>query len=91
MGHGNSNKLYVTHAEHSGLFGQHTASTAGYKAYGTKLICFHVPTHYTLPERPKHLRQEREPRLTAVPSVFSHGHILFALETKTGRDTSLIS
>ncbi|KZT05879.1 cyclophilin-like protein [Laetiporus sulphureus 93-53] len=31
MGHGNSDKLYVTHAEHSGLFGQHTASSAGYK------------------------------------------------------------
>nr|VWO94322.1 Peptidyl-prolyl cis-trans isomerase 8 [Ganoderma boninense] len=32
MGHGNSNKLYVTHAEHSGMFGQHTASSAGHKA-----------------------------------------------------------
>ncbi|KAK7694914.1 hypothetical protein QCA50_002102 [Cerrena zonata] len=32
MGHGNSNKLYITHAEHSGMFGQHTASTAGFKA-----------------------------------------------------------
>ncbi|EIN14110.1 cyclophilin-like protein [Punctularia strigosozonata HHB-11173 SS5] len=32
MGHGNSNKLYITHSEHSGLYGQHTASTAGYKA-----------------------------------------------------------
>ncbi|KAI0375306.1 cyclophilin-like protein [Pilatotrama ljubarskyi] len=32
MGHGNSNKLYVTHAEHSGMFGQHTASSAGFKA-----------------------------------------------------------
>ncbi|KAN0134841.1 cyclophilin-like protein [Lactarius tabidus] len=32
MGHGNSNKLYVTHAEHSGLFGQHTASSSGFKA-----------------------------------------------------------
>lgn len=31
MGHGNSNKLYVTHAEHSGMFGQHTASSAGHK------------------------------------------------------------
>lgn len=31
MGHGNSNKLYVTHAEHSGLFGQHTASSSGFK------------------------------------------------------------
>ncbi|KAI0756707.1 cyclophilin-like protein [Daedaleopsis nitida] len=31
MGHGNSNKLYVTHAEHSGMFGQHTASSAGFK------------------------------------------------------------
>ncbi|KAI0053372.1 peptidylprolyl isomerase-like protein 2 [Auriscalpium vulgare] len=32
MGHGNSNKLYVTHAEHSGLFGQHTASSSGHRA-----------------------------------------------------------
>ncbi|OBZ78799.1 Peptidyl-prolyl cis-trans isomerase-like 2 [Grifola frondosa] len=32
MGHGNSDKLYVTHAEHAGLFGQHTASSAGFKA-----------------------------------------------------------
>ncbi|KAI0721344.1 cyclophilin-like protein [Cerioporus squamosus] len=32
MGHGNSNKLYVTHAEHSGMFGQHTASSAGARA-----------------------------------------------------------
>ncbi|KAJ7225631.1 cyclophilin-like domain-containing protein [Mycena pura] len=30
MGHGNSNKLYITHAEHSGQFGSHSAST-GYK------------------------------------------------------------
>ena len=33
MGHGNSDKLYVTHAEHSGMFGQHTASSAGAKEY----------------------------------------------------------
>ncbi|KAL4241675.1 Peptidyl-prolyl cis-trans isomerase-like 2 [Abortiporus biennis] len=32
MGHGNSDKMYVTHAEHSGMFGQHTASSAGFKA-----------------------------------------------------------
>ncbi|TFY71440.1 hypothetical protein EVG20_g1564 [Dentipellis fragilis] len=32
MGHGNSNKLYVTHAEHSGIFGQHTASSSGFRA-----------------------------------------------------------
>ncbi|CCL98304.1 uncharacterized protein FIBRA_00298 [Fibroporia radiculosa] len=31
MGHGNSDKLYVTHAEHTGMFGQHTASSAGFK------------------------------------------------------------
>ncbi|TFK77208.1 cyclophilin-like protein [Pluteus cervinus] len=31
MGHGNSNKLYITHAEHSGMFGSHSSST-GYKA-----------------------------------------------------------
>ncbi|KAF7799246.1 hypothetical protein EIP86_010478 [Pleurotus ostreatoroseus] len=32
MGHGNMNKLYVTHSEHSGMYGQHTASSAGFKA-----------------------------------------------------------
>ncbi|KAI9461809.1 cyclophilin-like domain-containing protein [Boletus coccyginus] len=31
MGHGNSNKLYITHAEHAGDFGQHSASS-GHKA-----------------------------------------------------------
>ncbi|KAH7912607.1 cyclophilin-like domain-containing protein [Hygrophoropsis aurantiaca] len=30
MGHGNSNKLYITHAEHAGEFGSHSASS-GYK------------------------------------------------------------
>ncbi|KAF9496086.1 cyclophilin-like protein [Pleurotus eryngii] len=31
MGHGNSDKLYITHAEHAGYFGNHSAS-AGYRA-----------------------------------------------------------
>ncbi|KAF9462124.1 peptidylprolyl isomerase-like protein 2 [Collybia nuda] len=31
MGHGNSNKLYITHAEHAGYFGSHSSSS-GYKA-----------------------------------------------------------
>jgi hypothetical protein len=31
MGHGNSNKLYITHAEHTGQFGSHSASV-GYRA-----------------------------------------------------------
>ncbi|EEB95005.1 hypothetical protein MPER_06091, partial [Moniliophthora perniciosa FA553] len=30
MGHGNSDKLYITHAEHSGLHGSHSASS-GYR------------------------------------------------------------
>lgn len=30
MGHGNSDKLYITHAEHAGLFGSHSASS-GFK------------------------------------------------------------
>ncbi|KAJ7492732.1 cyclophilin-like domain-containing protein [Mycena latifolia] len=30
MGHGNSDKLYITHAEHAGQFGSHSAST-GFK------------------------------------------------------------
>ncbi|TFK30765.1 peptidylprolyl isomerase-like protein 2 [Coprinopsis marcescibilis] len=34
MGHGNSNKLYITHAEHSGLHGSHSSST-GYRAKET--------------------------------------------------------
>ncbi|KIM75366.1 hypothetical protein PILCRDRAFT_827277 [Piloderma croceum F 1598] len=31
MGHGNSDKLYITHAEHAGYFGDHSSST-GFKA-----------------------------------------------------------
>ncbi|KAL0951346.1 hypothetical protein HGRIS_008050 [Hohenbuehelia grisea] len=31
MGHGNSDKLYITHAEHTGQFGSHSSSV-GYKA-----------------------------------------------------------
>ncbi|KII93800.1 hypothetical protein PLICRDRAFT_36031 [Plicaturopsis crispa FD-325 SS-3] len=31
MGHGNSDKLYITHAEHAGYFGQHSSSS-GHKA-----------------------------------------------------------
>ncbi|KAF9523614.1 cyclophilin-like domain-containing protein [Crepidotus variabilis] len=31
MGHGNSNKLYITHAEHAGLHGAHSSST-GFRA-----------------------------------------------------------
>lgn len=42
MGHGNSNKLYVTHAEHSGMFGQHTASSAGFKASVSSIALFEV-------------------------------------------------
>ncbi|EGO05203.1 hypothetical protein SERLA73DRAFT_174204 [Serpula lacrymans var. lacrymans S7.3] len=30
MGHGNSDKLYITHAEHAGVFGQHSSSS-GFK------------------------------------------------------------
>ncbi|KDQ06215.1 hypothetical protein BOTBODRAFT_141243 [Botryobasidium botryosum FD-172 SS1] len=32
MGHGNNDKMYLTHAEHSGALGQHTASSSGYRA-----------------------------------------------------------
>ncbi|KZO96260.1 peptidylprolyl isomerase-like protein 2 [Calocera viscosa TUFC12733] len=36
MGHGNSNKLYITHAEHTGAAGgQHTASSSGFRAKPT--------------------------------------------------------
>ncbi|EJT97800.1 peptidyl-prolyl cis-trans isomerase-like 2 [Dacryopinax primogenitus] len=36
MGHGNSNKLYITHAEHTGVAGgQHSASSSGYRAKAT--------------------------------------------------------
>ncbi|EAU92666.2 peptidylprolyl isomerase (cyclophilin)-like protein 2 [Coprinopsis cinerea okayama7 len=34
MGHGNSNKLYITHAEHAGLHGSHSSST-GFRAKET--------------------------------------------------------
>jgi hypothetical protein len=47
MGHGNSNKLYVTHAEHSGLFGQHTASSSGFKACVDPLNRLVLYTTYT--------------------------------------------
>ena len=32
MGHGSNDKLYITHTEHSGALGQHSAS-GGYKAW----------------------------------------------------------
>ncbi|BGP25678.1 peptidyl-prolyl cis-trans isomerase-like 2 [Rhodotorula toruloides] len=32
MGHGNSDRLYITHAEHSGALGQHSASSRGAQA-----------------------------------------------------------
>ncbi|KAF8585515.1 cyclophilin-like protein [Ramaria rubella] len=32
MGHGSNDKLYITHTEHSGQWGQHTAGSSGYKA-----------------------------------------------------------
>ena len=32
MGHGSNDKLYITHAEHSGGLGQHSSSS-GFKAY----------------------------------------------------------
>jgi peptidyl-prolyl cis-trans isomerase-like protein 2 len=53
MGHGNSNKLYVTHAEHSGLFGQHTASSSGFKAYANTsfaVLSFAYPRCPSKPE-----------------------------------------
>ncbi|GJN90158.1 hypothetical protein Rhopal_003157-T1 [Rhodotorula paludigena] len=37
MGHGNSDKLYITHAEHSGELGQHSASTRGARQKSTVL------------------------------------------------------
>ncbi|KAF9270132.1 cyclophilin-like protein [Marasmius fiardii PR-910] len=42
MGHGNSNKLYITHAEHTGMFGSHSAST-GYKAKTQALAAARTP------------------------------------------------
>ncbi|KIJ26133.1 hypothetical protein M422DRAFT_216413 [Sphaerobolus stellatus SS14] len=32
MGHGSNDKLYITHTEHSGRWGQHTAGSSGYIA-----------------------------------------------------------
>ncbi|POY75263.1 putative Peptidylprolyl isomerase [Rhodotorula taiwanensis] len=37
MGHGNSDRLYITHAEHSGALGQHSASSRGAQAKNTVL------------------------------------------------------
>jgi len=37
MGHGNSNKLYITHEEHTGKFGSHSASV-GYKLYANPVF-----------------------------------------------------
>jgi peptidyl-prolyl cis-trans isomerase-like protein 2 len=56
MGHGNSNKLYVTHAEHSGLFGQHTASSSGFKAYAdTSFHLLFLCLHSRRPSKPEGL------------------------------------
>ncbi|GAA5957162.1 hypothetical protein JCM8115_003975 [Rhodotorula mucilaginosa] len=37
MGHGNSDRLYITHAEHSGALGQHSASSRGAQSKHTVL------------------------------------------------------
>ncbi|GAA5987359.1 hypothetical protein JCM10908_001926 [Rhodotorula pacifica] len=37
MGHGNSDRLYITHAEHSGALGQHSASSRGAQSRATVL------------------------------------------------------
>lgn len=92
MGHGNSNKLYVTHAEHSGLFGQHTASSSGFKACVALLIRLVLYLLYTrvasasqrvLTLLPLH-------RLTVVPCLSSHSLIRSAPAMRTEQGLSSI-
>ncbi|KAG8936518.1 Peptidyl-prolyl cis-trans isomerase cyp8 [Tulasnella sp. 418] len=42
MGHGANDKLYITHAEHSGALGQHSASS-GYRAKPEDIPAFRTP------------------------------------------------
>ncbi|KAL0565183.1 cyclophilin peptidyl-prolyl cis-trans isomerase Cyp8 [Marasmius crinis-equi] len=42
MGHGNSNKLYITHAEHSGMLGAHSSST-GHKKQAQAPVAAQTP------------------------------------------------
>jgi len=79
MGHGNSDKLYITHAEHAGYFGSHSSST-GFKAYGISCT-FKTRTYALLSERPKHRTPELGHRLTAVLSPSSLSITLYVLVT----------
>src|SRR6266404_2253913 len=90
MGHGNSNKLYVTHAEHSGLFGQHTASSSGFKACvncsNLSLSLSHIvpASQRVLIQLPSHL-------LTVARCISSHSPILYAPAMQMEREPSSIS
>lgn len=41
-GHGSNDKLYVTHTEHSGQWGQHVAGSTGFKACVTPFFSAHA-------------------------------------------------
>lgn len=91
MGHGNSNKLYVTHAEHSGLFGQHTASSSGFKAYvDTSFHCL-VPHARVSPASQMALTQLPSRPSIAALFLFSHSLTLSAPVVQTGRGLFSIS
>ena len=90
MGHGNSDKLYVTHAEHSGMFGQHTASSAGFKAWVCSSARMFDPppkkltAHVTL-GRLKHPIPERGLPLIVVHCHFNHSIIPSVLGMRMGQ------
>ncbi len=82
MGHGNSDKLYITHAEHAGLFGSHSSST-GFKAYVYMLLYRVWILMYSSVASKRLLILEQGHPSTAVLFLFSHSVILSVLETQT--------
>jgi len=87
MGHGNSDKLYITHAEHAGLHGSHSSSV-GYKA-SVSLLNLLLPSDYSIGS-PKARILALELRLTVAHSHSSPSHILSVLETWMGQALCLI-
>jgi hypothetical protein len=81
MGHGANDKLYITHAEHSGALGQHSASS-GHKVFvsisqtlATSHSIVHIGKH-------KHLILVLTSHLIAARYPCSHSLTLYALGTK---------
>lgn len=89
MGHGNSNKLYITHAEHSGMFGQHTASSAGFRAYVHDILLVLCATDgFRITENRKALILLPLLHLTAALFLSNHFRIPFVLATQMGQGVS---